>query len=224
MPSTDIYAYEYYPTPNAYVRWLREYLAFTHDLSLGYGLAPCVGSGVIPQVFSELAWVTNDLDPGWPADVHGDAGEPEMWQVWLDHLRGITAPNYRFDLLAENPAYSCAFPMLWNAIHASAAVTIALHVRLSFFEATKTNPEKVGFLATHAPRAILHLPRYPYQKSRRTGDYSQDTMPSCWAIWEMTDAYDADATKMVYPPAWVYYEAKAEHRARVSAEKIAAHG
>ena len=222
MPSTDIYAYEYYPTPNAYVRWLREFLYTAHfDFSLGYGLAPCLGSGVIPQWFPELTWVTNDLDPGWPADFHGDAAESEMWQVWIDHLERHTEPTSRFDLLAENPAYSCAFPILWNAVHAKAALTIALHVRLSFFEATKTSREKVDFLAAHQPSYLLHLPRYPYQKSRRTGNYSQDTLPSCWAIWEFSDGYDADATQMIYPPAWVYTEAKAEHRARVKAEAAA---
>ena len=46
-------------------------------------------------------------------------------------------------------------------------------------------------------------------------------MPSCWAIWEFSDGYDADATQMIYPPAWVYTEAKAEHRARVKAEAAA---
>lgn len=220
MPSTDIYAYEYYPTPLAYVRWLREFLLDDdYAFSDGLGLAPCVGAGRIPGGFQDLDWITNDLDPAWEADCHGDAAEAEMWEVWMQmaHTRGRS----RYDLIAENPAYSAAFPILWHAIHAEAAALIALHVRLSFFEATKSVPEKVAFLAAHQPKYLLHLPRYPYQKSRLTGDYSQDTVPSCWAIWTPANNYHAHGTKMIYPPAWVYSDAKAEHRARVREEKAA---
>lgn len=219
MPSTDSYAYEYYPTPRAYVRWLSTFLIGEgYNFYAGVALAPCVGEGHIPEAFPEAWWVTNDLDPAWDARTHGDAAEAEMWEVWMGmaNKEGRT----RYDLIAENPAYSAAFPILWHAIHAQAATVIALHVRLSFFEATKRVPEKVAFLAEHAPSYLLHLPRYPYQKSRRTGDYSQDTMPSCWAIWESCEEYNQkQGTKMVYPPAWVYTDAQAEHRTRVLAEK-----
>lgn len=214
MPSTDPYAYEYYPTPYAYIRWLKGDMVYDDHTKVG--LAPCVGGGRIPEVFSGVRWVTNDLDPAWPADYHGDAAEPEMWQVWLDANQGQP-----YDLLIENPAYSVAFPILWNAIHARAAKIIALHVRLSFFEARKTAPEEVQFLADHTPNEILHLPRYPYAKSRRTGKYSQDTLPSCWAIWSADYDYAARATRFWYPPAWVYTDAKQEHRDRVRAESEA---
>lgn len=221
MPSTDIYAYEYYPTPIAYVRWLREFLLDDgYALSGGLGLAPCVGAERIPTAFQDMDWITNDLDPAWDAHTHGDAAEAEMWEVWT----GMAAARdrSRYDLIAENPAYSVAFPILWHAVHAEAAAVIVLHVRLSFFEATKSVPEKVGFLASHQPKYLLHLPRYPYQKSRRTGNYSQDTLPSCWAIWTAANGYNAHVgTKMVYPPTWVYRDAQTEHRARVREEKAA---
>jgi hypothetical protein len=214
--STDAYAYEFYPTPRAYVKWLYERLVGGWWPCNAVGLAPCVGGGRIPEIFSDVRWITNDLDPVWPADYHGDAGEPEMWQVWLDANGGQP-----YDLLVENPAYSVAFPILWNAVHSRAARIIALHVRLSFFEATKSEPSKVDFLANHLPSDILHLPRYPYAKSRKSGKYSQDTVPSCWAIWHLAGAYNAPAVRFHYPPAWVYTEAKAEHRARVAAEEAA---
>mgnify|MGYP000939987258 CR=1 FL=1 len=214
--STDAYAYEYYPTPRPYVTWLYTHLEGSWWPCDATGLAPCVGSGRIPEVFSNVRWTTNDLDPIWPADYHGDVGEQEMWQTWLDANGGP------YDLLIENPAYSVAFPLLWHAVHGRAARIIALHVRLSFFEATKSEPAKVDFLAHHTPSDILHLPRYPYAKSQKSGKYSQDTVPSCWAIWHLMDDYHARGTRFHYPPDWVYLEAKAEHRARVAAE-VAAH-
>lgn len=185
--------YEFYPTPAPFTRWLFRALPIG-----GQCAETCVGSGAIcdaaimPDVRT-ARWKTNDLDPRWPALHHLDATKPELYQ----QLGAI-------DWHIGNPAFTPALEIIEHSI-AHARVGVAMHLRASIHEVLKTGPRRT-WMVEHPPTGILWLPRFGYQRSKKTGEWSQDSVCACWVIWLKA----AGAPQFIrYAPEWVLDELKA---------------
>ncbi len=161
--------FEFYETPKAFTRWL-----FDEVKIFGQVLEPCVGSAAIVDAAIEsptvpyMQWHTNDLDKRWPADWHGDAAKADV---------GGTS----FDWTVSNPPFSPAIEIITAALRYS-RVGVAMHLRASIHEVLKTGVRRT-WMAQHPPTGILWLPRFAYQRSKKTGKWTTDSVGACWCVW-----------------------------------------
>lgn len=168
--------YEFYETPEAFTRYLFRACPWIE----GRLFEPCVGSGAIPRVAVETStpavlrddWYINDLDPRWPADSHLDAREAVLW--------ADVEPEWT----VTNPPFSPVMEILPHALQYSRK-GVAMHLRASIHEPTKTGVRR-SFMREHPPSQILWLPRFGYQRSKKTGEWSTDSVCACWVIWDRT--------------------------------------
>ncbi len=205
--------YEFYPTPAAFTRWLFVEMAHIGTPIVGNLCEPCVGDGAViqaadlrPKEFGvENLWLTNDLDPRWPANFHLDATTHELW----------TATKIQIDWTVTNPPFSAALPIIEHALKYS-RVGVAMHLRASIHEVLKTGIRRT-WMAKHQPTGLLWLPRFAYQRSKTTGKWTTDSVCACWVIW----LRDPAAPQFIrYAPESVIDELDAEtpaYRARMDA-------
>jgi hypothetical protein len=201
--------YEFYETPDVYTRWLFSYMAHRGTPIVGRLFEPCVGNRAIiraaalrPLEFGVTnEWVTNDLDPRWPADMHADATDESIW-------RGLA-----IDWTVSNPAFTPALAIIDHALKTS-RVGVAMHLRLSIHEVLKKKdgPRRT-WMHDHPPTGILFLPRFAYQRSKKTGKWSQDTVSACWCVWLTPDARGRARQFIDYAPESVVDELIAETKA-----------
>jgi len=192
---------EFYETPAPFTRYLFKSLAIDGDL-----YEPCAGNGAIVNAAVVGAggarrWRTNDLDPRWPADTHHDA---RTWWPGNDII----------DWTVSNPPFSQALDIITPALAASVK-GVAMHLRISIHEVLKEGPRRTWF-SKHPPTGILFLPRFAYQRSKKTGIWTQDSACACWVIW-----MDAVVPQFIrYAPTWVLDELQQEtapYRTRMDA-------
>lgn len=186
------HVFEFYETPDAFSRYLFQTIEVEGQI-----YAPCVGSGAIIRAAATVPgrrqWVTNDIDPRWPASTHLDATRPEAWAI---------EPDWTVD----NPPFSPALEIAELAIQRS-RVGVALHLRASIHEVLKTGPRRT-WMRRHPPTGILWLPRFAYQRSQKTGEWATDSVCACWVIWQRGAPALID-----YAPEWVLEELKAGEQA-----------
>ncbi len=61
-----------------------------------------------------------------------------------------------------------------------------------------SEPRKASEWRTE-PSTILPLPRFPYQRNKK-GEWAQDTVSSCWAIWNpISDEWESRTTRIIMP-------------------------
>jgi len=183
--------YEFYPTPDPFTHWL-----FMDQMISGRIAELGVGDGAIVRAaapFSlEARWVTNDLDPLWPADYHMDATDPALYET--------IGP---VDWHVGNPAFSIAVESVNLAID-HARVGVAMHLRASIHEVLKSGIRRT-WLHARTPTGILWLPRFAYQRSKKSGKWTQDSVCACWVIWMK----DPRAPQFIrYAPEWVIDDLK----------------
>jgi hypothetical protein len=173
--------FEWYPTPGAFTRYLFDTMEIR-----GRILAPCHGDGsiqrdslVCPDASGGAArqWITNDIDPRWPADHHVDATAETLW-------RQLETDGVDVDWVIDNPAFTIAIEVIEHAL-STARVGVAMHLRASIHEVLKKGPRRT-WMARNPPTGILWLPRFGFQRSPKSGKWSQDSCCSCWVIW-LTD-------------------------------------
>lgn len=206
MPSTNWQAYEWYQTPASFIRWGRMLLEEYHGYTPAWtAFEPCVGDGIICQGVPAV-WKTNDLDPGWAADTHYDAGHSQLWEL-----------QHHFDLVMTNPAYRIAYETLYYGL--LVAPVVCLHVRLSFLEPMKreAGQSKNILLRSFPPTTLAVLPRFPYQVSVNTGQPSQDNVTSAWMIWDRRHTTKLNWSRLLLAPDWLMEAAAEEAAARRAA-------
>jgi hypothetical protein len=163
--------FEFYETAEPFTRWLNQWTA-EHGWPIeGDILEPCCGARAIPRalVRPNQRWFLNDLDPRWSA-AQKDATQPAAWLPWTP-----------LDWTVTNPPFTQAVPILAHAL-AHSRVGVAMYLRLSIHEPLKTG-ERRSFFADHKPTAVLVLPRFAHQRSKKTGAWTTDSMTSCWCVW-----------------------------------------
>lgn len=161
--------YEFYQTPRAFTRFLLDAMMDRVPI-VGRVYEPCVGNGAIVAEAPNLNWLTNDLDPRWPADSHHDA------TTWW--------PDEAIDWTVSNPPFTPALDIIERAL-ANSRVGVAMHLRASIHEVLKTGRRRT-WMANSQPTGILWLPRFAYQRSKKTGEWATDNVCACWVIW-LTD-------------------------------------
>lgn len=168
--------FEFYETPETFTRYL-----FREVDIRGIVFEPCVGAGAIQRGADRQAsanlrqWVTNDLDPRWPADYHEDAATTQLWnRQGLDAIGGI-------DWTVSNPPFTPAIEIITRALQHS-RVGVAMHLRASIHEVLKTGIRRT-WMTNHQPTGILWLPRFAYQRSKKTGEWTTDSVCACWVVW-----------------------------------------
>jgi hypothetical protein len=210
----DRHSLEFYPTPAAFTRYL-----FRRVEIAGAVLEPCVGDGAIvrdslgfwPDTTSpdfrpqRRVWFTNDLDAAWPADLHQDAAAAPFWKTFSGEI----------DWTVTNPPFSLALQIAERALQHSRR-GVALHLRASIHEVLKTGPRRT-WMAEHRPTGILWLPRFAYQRSPKTGQWTTDSVCACWLVWDLSRPREQFID---YAPEWVIDAMDAEtaqYRAHVDA-------
>lgn len=200
---------EFYETPPAFTRWL-----FTRVQISGRLFEPCVGDGAIPRAAESTRpsgsapdhWAANDLDPYWAADSHLDATRTPVWD-----FRAVR--DAEPDWTVSNPPFEPCLEIIDHAIRTS-RVGVAMHLRASIHEVLKTGKRRT-WMTEHKPNGILWLPRFAYQRSAKTGEWSTDSVCAAWVIW----LKDPLAPQFIdYAPEWVLRELKADepaYRARM---------
>lgn len=185
--------YEFYETPETSTKYLfNAMLHRGHQIS-GNVVEPCVGSEAIMRAAASSScwWQTNDLDPRWPASLNLDATQASTW-LELDALH-----NARIDWTVTNPPFSIAVDIL-NYAWQFSAIGVAMHLRASFHEPLKTGLRR-ALLRDRPPTGILWLPRFAFQRSKKTGEWTTDSVTCCWLIW----VKHARHQFVDYAPEWV---------------------
>ncbi len=166
-----------YMTPEGAVR-----LLLSDELGIGRYVAqdativePTCGQGAMVRELSTLRpqalITTNDLDAGFPADLHMDAATPEYWNEIESY--------FPIDWVVTNPPFDRAIHVLAEA-HNRARMGVAMLLRLSFLEPTD-DPKKTPrawFICPTPPDRLIVLPRISF-----TGDGKTDSVTCAWMIW-----------------------------------------
>lgn len=168
---------EFYETPHAFTRYLFRAMALRGTPITGTVFQPCVGSGAIIEAQQAMhdvppvgRWITNDLDTHWPADYHEDAARPALWE---------RVPLV--DWTVDNPPFTPALEIIEHALTHS-RVGVAMHLRASIHEVLKSGPRRT-WMNKHCPTGLLWLPRFGYQRSKKKGKWSTDSVCACWVVW-----------------------------------------
>lgn len=199
--------YQFYPTPDPFTHWLfrdQQIRGRIAELGVGDGAIVRAACAVSDRYSGPAAWVTNDLDRRWPAHYHMDARSPALY----DAIGPV-------DWHVGNPAFTIAVDSINLAID-HARVGVAMHLRASIHEVLKSGIRRT-WLAQRTPTGILWLPRFAYQRSNKTGMWTQDSVCACWVIWMK----DPSVPQFIrYAPEWVIDDLKtftAAYRDRMDA-------
>lgn len=186
---------EYYETPDAFIDYLGWWLAEERGFP-GRGqvcASPAHGAGRVQSRLLHTVphhhhprWVTNDLDPEWPADVHGDLRHQGAWDALLVEAQGGEPGG--LDYVIDNPPFSAAFDCARLGLE-YARTLLALHVRISFNEVTKDDP-RGQWLQAHPPTQILFLPRFAFRRSPTSRLWTTDNVATCWMLWWTNGEHD----------------------------------
>jgi hypothetical protein len=220
--------FEFYETPDAFVRWLFRELAHLRSPIIGTAFEPCVGDGAIikaaalrPQEFGvKNHWMTNDLDPRWPADFHLDARARDLWLRTTAFLRDT---GRTLDWTVANPPFTPALDIITAALEYS-RIGVAMHLRASIHEVLKTGNRRT-WMATHTPTGILWLPRFAYQRSKTTGKWTTDSVCACWVVWlkdPLIPQFIRYAPESVIDELDAFTQAYRERMDRIMAERLGA--
>jgi hypothetical protein len=176
---------EFFETPPGFTRALARGL---HPLSLGRGdrsrptstiFCPTVGQGaivrVLTQAYPSIRFITNDIDPKWPADFHMDATKPEVWERALD-LAGMLG----IDWVVDNPPFGPAFDIIPHALRVARA-GLCFHLRCTSLEPTKSR-NAFWQAPGNVPDQINYLPRYGFSLNSE-GKRSSDSATTTWHTW-----------------------------------------
>ena len=182
--------FEYYETPQAFIHYLFREVPIT-----GSCFEPCVGSGAVPRASRDVIeqgmdaaitarlnrsarwWLTNDMDERWTADWHHDASQEHLWET-VDDVGGI-------DWTVSNTPFTPALDIAEHALKHS-RVGVALFLRASIHEVLKTGPRRT-WMRDHPPNDILWLPRFAFQRSKKTSLWTTDSVCCCWCVWRQHD-------------------------------------
>lgn len=156
--------FEFYETPQAFGRYLGAEVTLQGSL-----FEPCAGTGALLKALPGHDWTTNDLDTRHPAGSHLDAADEACWN------------GRQIDWTVSNPPFSPAISIITHAIKHS-RIGVAMHLRASIHEVLKTGIRR-SWMADHTPTGILWLPRFAYQRSKKTGDWTTDSVCACWVVW-----------------------------------------
>lgn len=207
-------SFEFYETPSPFVRYLFWEMAKVGHPITGTVFEPTVGSGAIVRASGTpmhpaqppKRWITNDLDTRWRADTHYDARRLAFVADWS----------------VGNPPFTPAIEIIEQSIRYS-HVGVAMHLRASIHEVLRTGKRRT-WMAQHRPTGILWLPRFAYQRSKKTGKWTTDSVCACWVVW----LKDQTAPQFIrYAPEWVIDEldretpAYRERMDRLMAERAA---
>jgi hypothetical protein len=155
--------FDFYETP----AWQTRALAKHVDIR-GRCFEPCVGNGAIVRALAadgkSRRWVTNDLDPNWPADAHHDATTEAAWHA-------AESPDWT----VSNFPFNVATGIVKRA-HAASRVGVAVLLRLSWLEPTA---DRKDFLADNPPDLLIVLPRTRYNPRSK----SVDSVTTAWMVW-----------------------------------------
>lgn len=201
--------HEFYETPYAMTRWLFEEVGIS-----GLCYDPCAGTGAIPKIESvDRWWVTNDIDRRFESlTSYQDATTAAAWP-----------PNGAGGLIewtVTNPPFSLAPQILEYALRHS-RIGVAMHLRLSFHEPTIDRRE---LLYACPPSGILILPRFAYMRSPKTGEWSTDSVTSCWTVWIKDHPHRPAMQRIMYMPEPFIAQLRAETDAyRTRIDEVMAH-
>lgn len=172
--------FDFYETPDPLTEWLFS----EHDIQ-GECYEPCVGDGAIIRASNRIHgarnWRTNDLDPRWEANTTLDAASIEAWQLFPDWVVSNT-PFSHWNQIAER-AYN------------GSRTGVALYLRLSAHEPKKS--EFKGWWSKFPPSHIYICPRFAHQRSRRSGQWSTDSVTCCWTVWDKRAVLEQ---RIIYAP------------------------
>jgi hypothetical protein len=161
---------DFYETPAWQTRVLARHVAIR-----GRCYEPCVGNGAIIDAFEKVPgeryWITNDIDPMWPADSHHDATSEAAWHA--------ASPDW----VVSNFPFNVATGIVKRA-HAAAHVGVAVLLRLSWLEPTA---DRRAFLDDNPPDLLIVLPRTRYNPNSK----SVDSVTTAWMVW-YTDRENCD--------------------------------
>lgn len=167
--------FEFYPTPAPATEWLFTELQIRGRCAdVTVGARDIITAADHYDPLNARTWVTNDLDPRWPADFHLDAKHPELYRELGD-----------VDWHIGNPPFTPAVDIIRHA-RKYARVGVAMHLRISIHEPTKTGIRR-SWLHDDPPTGILFLPRFAHQRSPKTGKWSTDSATCCWCVWTNDD-------------------------------------
>jgi hypothetical protein len=163
-----------------------------------------VGNSAIPRAVEREGlpnghrWVLNDLDPRWPGVFHQDARLKGVWED-MTRLSDI-------DWTVSNPAFTPALEIIDRALEFS-RVGVAMHLRASIHEVLKTGVRRT-WMSENTPTGILWLPRFAYQRSKKTGQWTTDSVCACWVIWLADAPFRGQFIE--YAPTWVLEDLEKE--------------
>jgi hypothetical protein len=148
----------------------------------GFVLECCSGDGAIATALQNTVpkkhlVETNDLDPKWDADQHGDATDVRWWM------------NQTCNWVVTNPPFNVAAKILPLAFE-RAFNGVAMLLRLSYLEPCAGRGR---WLVKHPPTRLIVLPRISF-----TGDGKTDNVTCAWYVWERND-YGQQSLEVVPP-------------------------
>jgi hypothetical protein len=153
---------DFYETPTWQTRVLMKHVHIA-----GRCYEPCVGNAAIIDAMQgdgvSRYWITNDIDPHWPADSHHDATSEAAWHA--------ASPDW----VVSNFPFNVATGIVKRA-HAAAHVGVAVLLRLSWLEPTA---DRRDFLSEFPPDLLIVLPRTRYNPNSK----SVDSVTTAWVVW-----------------------------------------
>lgn len=170
-------ANDWYPTPS----WATDMLAKRVQMA-GFVLECCSGDGAIAKALQRTTpkahlVTTNDLDPKWEADQHGDATDSRWWDAQTCNW------------VVTNPPFNVA-PKIVPLAVTHAFNGVAMLLRLSYLEPCAGRGR---WLVEHPPTRLIILPRISF-----TGDGKTDSVTCAWFVWERKD-YGQQSIEVVPP-------------------------
>ena len=170
----DRSAFDFYPTPAPFTRSLVYYVP---EIAGSFVLECASGDDAITEVLRDefvCTVVTNDLDPGHPAQMKFDAAAKESWPFFALAAAMHDGQRQAFDWIISNLPFNVAFPIVQHAVE-HARVGVAFLLRKTFLEPTE---ERGEWLSKHPPSRIIGLPRHNFRGE------GVDSVPCDWMIWE----------------------------------------
>ena len=152
---------------------------------VGSVVEPCAGPGRMADAIRahNNHVITNDIEYGYPTDYVGDASDTYAG-VWNndDHIDG-------YEWAITNPPFSMAegiLPVCWCNVRQGMAILL----RLSYMEPTKTRHRWLSEMADHQIAQIVVNPRPKFRAGEinpKTGkEFGNDNVTVAWFVWSKT--------------------------------------
>jgi len=152
-----------YFTPRKAVEVLKKHIGVPT-----YIFEPCVGEGIIIDVFDPAISETNDIDENIKADWHFDACNYDNFGSYSSYHDD---DDYADTWCISNPPYGeMAAPIVRNALEYYD--NVAMLLRLSFLEPCKDRFDIC------CPDLLISMNRISF-----TGDGNKDSVTTAWFIW-----------------------------------------